>query len=161
MMSPQARIVRIVDIGAPLNAPHDVARRKARQIIFVCMFADRACAIAPILWAALGRPSSLSSSRSLFEGSGAPADAGVLRNPRWMAGEAIRWDALRRRPLAPFGTRRLPALHVRRSIDVRAALPRTWTSHACQPAPGGRSYCLRAEPRHRPGVKGYVRPDPR
>ncbi len=28
-----------------------------------------------------------------------------------MAGETIRWDALRRRPLAPLGTRRLPALH--------------------------------------------------
>src|SRR6185312_10153 len=28
-----------------------------------------------------------------------------------MAGETTRWDALRRRPLAPLGTRRLPALH--------------------------------------------------
>src|SRR6185503_13627848 len=28
-----------------------------------------------------------------------------------MAGETIRWDALRRRPLAPLGERRLPALH--------------------------------------------------
>ena len=51
-----------------------------------------------------------STSRSL-EGSGAPADAGAVRGPRWMAGETIRWDALRRRPLAPLGTRRLPALH--------------------------------------------------
>jgi hypothetical protein len=88
---------------------------------------------------------------------------GGVRNPRWMVGETTRWDALRRRPLPPCDRRKAPpgAPHAAFCDKVRAALPRTWTSHACQPAPGGRSYCLRAEPRHRPGVKGYVRLHPR
>jgi hypothetical protein len=59
-----------------------------------------------------------------------------------MAGETTRWDALRRRPLAPFGTRRLPALHWRRSNDVRAALsvrePATPVSQLLAPGPVAR-----------------------
>ena len=57
--------------------------------------------------------------------------------------------------IAPFlpcdrvGTR-LPALHCGVLRCAGRAFG-TWTSHARQPAPGGRSYCLRAEPRHRPG----------
>jgi len=43
---------------------------------------------------------------------------------------------------------------------VRATLSRTWTSHACQPAPGGRSYCLRVEPRRRPSARPAFMAEP-
>src|SRR6185312_5433970 len=62
------------------------------------------------------------------------------------------------RPVPPLrsGGTRLPALHLRRSATGRAALSRTWTSHACQPAPGAGSYCPGAEPRHRPRVRSAL-----
>ena len=81
-----------------------------------------ACAIARVLDAGPGQALVEFPILPSLEGSGAPADAGILRNPRWMAGETIRWDALRRRPLVPVGTRRLPALHSGVLTTGRAAL---------------------------------------
>jgi len=56
-----------------------------------------------------------------------------------MAGETIRWDALRRRPLPSEEERRLPALHCGVSHDVRAALsergPATPVSQLLAPGP--------------------------
>jgi hypothetical protein len=85
-----------------------------------------------------------------------------LRDPRWAACEAHPMGRLAKRPVPPMrsGGTRLPALHLRRSATGRAALSRTWTSHACQPAPGAGSYCPGAEPRHRPGASECVAPKP-
>ena len=68
------------------------------------------CAIARALWSAPGRPS------CEFQIS-APSRGAERRQTRGLARPPVDgrrdhpWDALRRRPLAPFGTRRLPALH--------------------------------------------------
>ena len=71
---------------------------------------------------------------------------GVLNGdgPRFRQPPAGRSTTLRTRPLS----------------GDRAVKPRTRRAARHQPAPGGRSLCLQAEPRHRPGVGGCVHPPP-
>ena len=79
---------------------------------------------------------------SLPRGERSAGRRGGVRDPRWMAGETIRWDACEASPRPGEGTRRLPALHMRRSIDVRAALskrgPATLVSQLLAPGPNAR-----------------------
>jgi len=75
-----------------------------------------------LLMSAPGRPSLVVHFPCSPRGERSAGRRGSLRGSRWMAGEATRWDALRRRPLVPLGTRRLPALHSGVSHDVQAAL---------------------------------------
>jgi hypothetical protein len=81
---------------------------------------------------------------------------GGLRDPRWMAGETIRWDACEASPRSSSergaSRRSTAAFCDKDGPRFRERGP----SHACQPAPGAGSYCPGAEPRHRPGAKGYV-----
>lgn len=52
-----------------------------------------------------GEPSTKSNSRFPNEGTGAPADAGGVRDPRWMAGETIRGTLCEGVPLPSFQKR--------------------------------------------------------
>ena len=126
------------------------------------------------------------SNSSLPRGERSAGRRGGVRDPRWMAGETIRWDALRRRPLAPLGTRRLPALHsgvlrltgrAFENVDQPRLSASSWRqvlmpasgappSPECQrlrspPARGAASADGGVSPLGRPGeIRPYLRPSP-
>ena len=106
------------------------------------------------LMSAPGRPSR-KSNPSLPRGERSAGRRGGVRNPRWMAGETLRWDALRRRPLPSEEERRLPALHCGVSHDVRAALSeRGPATPVSQLLAAGRIACERSPAIARvPGVR--------
>ena len=92
-----------------------------------------------LLMSAPGRPALVVPFPCSPRGERSAGRRGSLRGSRWMAGETIRWDALRRRPLPSEEERRLPALHCGVSHDVRAALsvrgPATPVSQLLAPGP--------------------------
>ena len=97
-------------MDARIKSAHDV-ENGARAFASLIQLSNSGRDSSPVFFdRRRGRRIANSNSR-LPRGERSAGRRGGVRDPRWMAGETIRWDALRRRPLAPLGTRRLPALH--------------------------------------------------